>query len=85
MSILSRVEKYGLDPAEGRYLRLSFETEYRGVWQCRWSHTGMSEFPNEPPFESLKQSEQEAVEEIGPIVFFLTFGEWPEDLSISET
>lgn len=78
MSMLHRIEKYGRNHIEGEFLLLSFDTEYRGIWQCRWTMQGMDQLRDEPPLESLKQSEQDAIREIGLIVFTFTFGELPK-------
>ena len=77
MSLLHRVEEYGDNHIEGQYLSLSFETKYRGIWQCRWTNQGMSEFAAEPSFESLRGAEQQAIKEIAPYVFYLTHGNFP--------
>jgi hypothetical protein len=85
MTIFHRLEKYGTNHIEGKFITVSFDTEYRGVWQCRWTTNGMDTFPQEPPLHSLKAEEQTAIKEIGPIVFYFTHDEFPEDLNIYRT
>jgi hypothetical protein len=77
MSMFHRLEKYGTNHIDGDYICVSFETEHRGIWQCRWSESGMGEFPSEPPFESLRESEQAEIKEVGLIVFKLTHDNIP--------
>ncbi len=77
MSLLHRVEDYGYKDNNKGYISLSFNTKYRGIWQCLWTNKGMSEFPAEPSFESLKAEEQQTIEEVGPYVFYLTHGNFP--------
>lgn len=77
MSMLHRVEEYGDNHIEGEYLVLSFDTKYRGIWQCRWTGNGMSEFPSQHPFESLTDDEQKAINEIGTYVFYVTHNTIP--------
>lgn len=77
MSLLHRIEKYGNNHIEGPFLELSFDTEYRGIWQCHLALNGMSQFSSEPPLESLKKEEQEAIKEIGMVVFYFTHGKVP--------
>ncbi len=85
MSSFHRIENYGNNHIKGAFLELSFDTEYRGYWQCRVTNTGLSEYSSEPPFESLKADEQKEIKEVAGIVFYLTHDEWPEGLSAFST
>lgn len=75
-----RLEKYAFNIPEGNYVVVSFETDHRGIWQCTWRETGIDEtaLTSEPPLHTLKKEEQKEVKEVGPIVFYLTHGEWPD-------
>lgn len=76
MAMLDRLEAYGDSQIEGKYLQLSFDTKYRGIWQCRWSEDGgMSQYAAEPPFESLTKEEQKQVRQECQIIFLFTFGD----------
>lgn len=75
---LHRVEYYGDNHVEGAYVSLSFYTQHRGIWQCRWTETGMREYAEEPPFESLKEAEQQYIERAAAIIFLLTHGKPPK-------
>ena len=81
MSILHRVEKYGDNHIEGKFVNLSFDTKFRKHWQCRVTNTGLHEFAAEPPLHSLTGEEQKAIKEIAGIVYYFTHDEWPEGLS----
>jgi hypothetical protein len=81
MTIFHRIEDYGTNHIEGEYLTISFDTKYRGIWQCSITHNGLQQYPQEPDLHTLKEEEQEAVKEIGGIVFYLTHGEWSEGLN----
>lgn len=85
MSMLHRVEKCGTNDIEGEFVTLSFVTNNRGFWQCRFTHQGLNEFSGEPPLETLPKKEQIAIKEIGSIVFYFTHGELPKALSAFDT
>lgn len=74
MSILHRVEDVH-DHHVARYVTLSFDTKYRGIWQCKYGSSGITEFASEPPFETLTKEEQEEVEKVGAIVWRMLFPE----------
>lgn len=80
MSEFHRVEGIGVSP-KSKYVIVSFKTTYRGIWQCKYAHNGLTKFAGEPPFESLSAESQKEVETVGPYIFYLTYGEWPESLS----
>lgn len=77
MPMLNRIENYGNNHIEGEFLELAFDTEYRGIWQCRWTMTGMSQYSSEPPLESLKKAEQKQIRRESLIIFKFTFGKLP--------
>jgi hypothetical protein len=77
MSSFHRLENYGCNHIEGEFIEPSFETKYRGIWQCRWTIKGMDEFASEPPFESLTKSEQREIKTVSRIVFYFTHGKVP--------
>jgi hypothetical protein len=72
MPMLNSIEKYGDNHIDGCFVVLSFDTDHRGIWQCRFSESGMGQFASEPPFESLKESEQKQVKREGMIIFIFT-------------
>lgn len=74
MAMFNGIEDYGDNHIEGEYIELAFDTKYRGIWQCRWTQAGMSQYASEPPFESLTTSEQKQIREEAQIVFKLTHG-----------
>lgn len=78
MMEFDRIEDTRHDP---KRVSFSFTTDYRGVWQCSWTDGGLKEFNYEPPFESLKKSDQEYVGRTGVLLFYMTFGRLPEHLS----
>lgn len=86
MTIFHRLERYGHSgPLENTYIIVSYETQHRGLWQCKFSNSGLRELDAEPPFESLTAEEQRAVKEIGAIVYYFTHEELPEGLNIYNT
>lgn len=85
MTIFHRIEDYGDNHIEGKFLTLSFNTAHRGIWQCRFTNNGMDQYPQEPAFHTLKSEEQTAIKEIGGIVFYFTHNEWPEGLNAFST
>lgn len=85
MTIVHRLEDSGFNIPRGNYIIVSFETEYRGIWQCKWTEVGLEELDVEPSIETLKTKHEQAIREIGPIMFYFTHGLWPEDLSMYDT
>lgn len=79
--MLHRIESWGEDHVRGPYVDLSFETEHHGIWQCKWTESGLGQFTDEPQFHFLLAEEQTAIKQIAPIVFYFTHGEISEDLS----
>lgn len=77
MSIFHRLEEYGQNAIYGKYVIVSFETKYRGIWQCRWTETGRDSIKPEPSIETLTEEEQRQVDLIGPIVYTFTYGQPP--------
>lgn len=82
MTILHNVERYGTrgdwrDPSAEKFVELSFETKYRGIYQCGCNDSGLYHFQSEPPFESLTKEEQNEIKEISKIVFYITHGKLP--------
>jgi hypothetical protein len=64
---------------------LSFDTKYRGTWECLWTYDGLEEYDIEPSFYELTEEEQQEIHEIGPFIYYLSFGEIPEGSSIFDT
>jgi len=75
MSILHRVEDFYHNHIEGNVVELSFNTKYRGVWQCRVTVGNIKEYNSEPPFESLTEEEQQKIKQIGRYVHSVTFAD----------
>jgi len=71
------IEKYGIDSEGEPFVELSFKTEHRGIFQCGWDGE-LYQFSSEPPFNTLKGSEQKDIEEIAKFVFYITHGELSE-------
>lgn len=81
MSMLHRIERYGGNYPDGAFVEASFKTNHRGYWQCRVTSDGMKQFASEPPFETLRASEQRQIKQTAAIIFYFTFGAWPEALN----
>lgn len=75
MSILYRVEDFYENHIEGPVVELTFDTKYRGKWQCRCTGNQIKEYNSEPPFESLTKEEQKQIKQIAQYVHYITFAD----------